>query len=506
MLPYSNLLNALGWALTHSLWQTAVIWLLYKFITKAIINQLQHKINLAIIAITLSFSCFVYTLTYGYTNTQFNFSLVSTLNQDILGITFNHHSFVVIPYLSVIYLLLLLYHILQWIKELKAINVLRTQEIYKVPAQYKIFVQEQVQILGITKKVKVYLSKKIITPATIGFLKPIILLPFSCTTYLTPTQIEAILIHELKHIKRNDFLINIFITLIQKILFFNPFIIWMYKDINAYREKLCDDTVLNFKYNALDYAQSLLAFAKKQQYKSIIALNGAEQPLLLQRIQRLMGLPLTTHHKTKRTAFTILGLFFFVILTMLTTANKMAYKQVAGNKYIKNNVETALASKNPGSSKEKNIIPNKLEVFNTQNNPVSFVSNIAVKSTSVLKNVTTSTPITQQKIKAENAVITTKVNNVPNEIIQEPKEELQNYVIPVNLRLDNEGNVVMNRKQEDNNIEYIIITKHKSKESKGSATNKKLIKEYHLVIKNAHKADKQIIVQVFEEEEDAEIL
>ena len=60
-------------------------------------------------------------------------------------------------------------------------------------------------------------------PCMIGFFKPIILLPITLTTYLSATEIEAILLHELSHIKRNDYLLNMIQQLITVLLFFNPF-------------------------------------------------------------------------------------------------------------------------------------------------------------------------------------------------------------------------------------------------------------------------------------------
>ena len=62
------------------------------------------------------------------------------------------------------------------------------------------------------------------SPVTIGFLKPIILLPVAALNSLTPQQVEAVLLHELSHIRRYDYLINLVITLVHTLFYFNPFI------------------------------------------------------------------------------------------------------------------------------------------------------------------------------------------------------------------------------------------------------------------------------------------
>ena len=129
---------------------------------------------------------------------------------------------------------------------------------------WKIFVKQVSYQLGIKKNVTIYLSELVTTPMTIGFLKPIILVPLASINHLSAEQIEAVLLHELAHIKRLDYLFNLFLSVAETILFFNPFSQLISKTIKKERENSCDDWVLQFKYNPSMYAEALLRIAYLQ--------------------------------------------------------------------------------------------------------------------------------------------------------------------------------------------------------------------------------------------------
>ena len=112
--------------------------------------------------------------------------------------------------------------------------------------------------MGISRKVSVWISQHIDVPATIGFIKPVILIPFASLNNLSGDQLEAIILHELSHIKRNDYLINIMVAVIETILFFNPFVVLLSKVIKRERENCCDDFVLQYRYDPHSYAYALL--------------------------------------------------------------------------------------------------------------------------------------------------------------------------------------------------------------------------------------------------------
>lgn len=149
--------------------------------------------------------------------------------------------------------------------------------------------------IGIRKPVSAYISRYIETPVMIGFFKPVILLPLAAINNLSPQQIEAILLHELAHIRRNDYLLNLIQSVIDTVLFFNPFSWWISKNIRYEREKSCDEMALQLSEPYL-YARALLALEEFGQSNHRLAMAAtSKHPQLLHRIKNIMEM------KNKRT-------------------------------------------------------------------------------------------------------------------------------------------------------------------------------------------------------------
>ena len=144
--------------------------------------------------------------------------------------------------------------------------------------------------LGIAQTVLLRLSTRVAVPLVIGALRPLILLPASMVEELGPEGLEAILLHELAHISRADFLINIFQSLIETLLFFNPFVWRISAAIRREREHCCDDLVIAQTHQPLAYARALTSLAQQQRLAApAIALAATGQkPLLLNRIKRII--------------------------------------------------------------------------------------------------------------------------------------------------------------------------------------------------------------------------
>ena len=111
--------------------------------------------------------------------------------------------------------------------------------------------------LGLQTSVQLLESKLAEVPMVIGHLKPIILIPVGMLSGLAPSEVEAILAHELAHVKRYDYLINIFQTVIESLLFFNPAVWWISQTIRKHREHCCDDIAVRCCGNQLIYASAL---------------------------------------------------------------------------------------------------------------------------------------------------------------------------------------------------------------------------------------------------------
>jgi len=115
-----------------------------------------------------------------------------------------------------------------------------------------------------------------------------ILLPASLVTHIPIPQLEAILAHELAHIKRHDFLINLTQVIVETLFFYHPVVWWLSRQIRIEREHCCDDMVVQRLDNRAEYGRALIAVGQMQRNLSAMAL-GAGDGSLVARIGRIVG-------------------------------------------------------------------------------------------------------------------------------------------------------------------------------------------------------------------------
>jgi hypothetical protein len=142
--------------------------------------------------------------------------------------------------------------------------------------------------LGVRRPVRVVISSLSDGPATLGWLRPVILLPPATAMGLTPQQLEAVLAHELAHIRRHDYVANILQMVVETLFFYHPAIWWASKRIRVERELCCDDLAVKSCGDALCYAHALTTLARLRVSMPGMAIGAAGGPLL-NRIQRLLG-------------------------------------------------------------------------------------------------------------------------------------------------------------------------------------------------------------------------
>jgi len=144
------------------------------------------------------------------------------------------------------------------------------------------------QQLQVKKTVLLLESACVQVPTVIGWLRPVILLPASTLTGLTAQQLEAILAHELAHIRRHDYLVNLLQTAVETLLFYHPAVWWVSKQMRMEREHCCDDLAVAVQGDALGYSRALaeLETLRADGPQLALAANGGS---LLARIERLLG-------------------------------------------------------------------------------------------------------------------------------------------------------------------------------------------------------------------------
>jgi beta-lactamase regulating signal transducer with metallopeptidase domain len=130
-------------------------------------------------------------------------------------------------------------------------------------------------------------SVQLKAPAVVGWFRPVVLLPVSALTGLSTRQLEAVIAHELAHVKRLDAFVNLFQMAAETLLFYQPAVWWLSKRIRAERENCCDDVAISVGGNAVEYARALAAMAEWQSAPAL-AMAANRSPLTA-RVARLLG-------------------------------------------------------------------------------------------------------------------------------------------------------------------------------------------------------------------------
>src|SRR5204863_17364 len=144
--------------------------------------------------------------------------------------------------------------------------------------------------LRISRPVRLVRSALVEVPTAVGWLRPMILLPASTLTGLTTGQIEAILAHEMAHIRRHDYLVNLLQCIVEMLLFYHPAVWWVSRRIREERELCCDDLAVRISGDPVSYARALCALETLRGESMTLAL-AATSGSLRARIARLLGLP-----------------------------------------------------------------------------------------------------------------------------------------------------------------------------------------------------------------------
>jgi hypothetical protein len=142
--------------------------------------------------------------------------------------------------------------------------------------------------LGVIRPVSLMNSAIVQVPTVIGWLRPAVLLPLGCLTGLSAIQIEAIFAHELAHIRRHDYLVSVFQSIVYAVLFYHPAVWWVSRQVRREREDSCDDLAVKISGDPLAYAKALSFLEERRGSLPAVAL-GANGGVLAARIKRLLG-------------------------------------------------------------------------------------------------------------------------------------------------------------------------------------------------------------------------
>jgi uncharacterized protein (TIGR03435 family) len=155
------------------------------------------------------------------------------------------------------------------------------------PAEWQRVLDQLKSRLSVSPPVRLLVSGLLQAPAAIGWLRPIVLVPAGALAGLPPGQMEALLVHELAHVRRHDYLVHMVQSAVEAILFYHPAVWWISGHMRAERELCCDDIAVSITGDATVYARALAEFDSTGWIQpTIMAANSGS---LAHRIARLLG-------------------------------------------------------------------------------------------------------------------------------------------------------------------------------------------------------------------------
>ena len=297
LLTQSALLRALGWTLFNSLWQMSLLWACYHLfvlIFRRTPSRARHNMALLLLTTGAAWSAITFLSTWfdldsnrvGIPDPSQGVPALLTQTGHWLANGINE----ALPWCSTLYLLILGGLLARYFRHYLLSRRIVRIGLSKISPEFRVFVERTARHMGIRPVVRIHLSGLVDVPITLGFLKPVILLPVAMLTQLTTQQVEAILIHELSHIRRKDYLLNLLITAMELLYFFNPFTRMLTAHLKKEREHCCDDEVLQFRYDPHAYVSALLSLARqhRQGHLAVAAIGGGGDKLLLQRARKIL--------------------------------------------------------------------------------------------------------------------------------------------------------------------------------------------------------------------------
>jgi len=154
--------------------------------------------------------------------------------------------------------------------------------------------------ISVTRPVRLLVSGLIDAPGSLGWLRPIVLVPAGALAGLPCAQMEALLLHELAHIRRHDYLVHILQSVVETVLFYHPGVWWVSGHMRTDRELCCDDIAVSITGDAVVYARALAEFDSARFIQpAVVAANSGS---VAKRIARLLGQSSTSGHATSVTA------------------------------------------------------------------------------------------------------------------------------------------------------------------------------------------------------------
>jgi len=329
-----NFIHAFGWTVLYSLWQATLIAILIGVLLIVGKNRTARtRYRIATFGLFAVFVSAIVTFCFLYqspTSIRESTNLVVTFTETITGLeteqlspitltTFQDYFDAHLPLIVSLWLLGAALFFLRLIGGLVYIQRLRRSKHQQLEVQWIKMVATLSKKLALNKSVALAESALVQVPLVIGHLKPIILFPIGIVNQLNPKEVEAILAHELAHIYRNDYLVNIIQSVIETLFYYHPAVWWLSWIIQTEREHCCDDLAVQLSGSSLTYAKALLRVQELTPVRTpTFAMSFAgRKNQLLNRIQRLLNHP----HQKSNFMEKLIATGLLTLLVLLLTVN-----------------------------------------------------------------------------------------------------------------------------------------------------------------------------------------
>lgn len=356
-----DLIYALGWTVLHSFWQALAIGLLMA-VGMMFLQQKSAKLRYELAAFSLflvlisSLTTFLVYYETAQVATDFttidlqtvvavagtseaSISLPSSIESSMQY--FNEH----IPLVVAIWFLGVCFFIIRLMGGLAYIQRIKHTQNKPAPTYWTDRMEQLCKRLRIRRPVKLVESSLATVPMVVGYLKPVVLMPIGAINGLSAPEVDAILAHELAHVYRNDFLLNIFLSVIEVLFYFNPAVWWIAANVRTERENCCDDIAIKLCGNSLVYAKALLSLQELSQSVPgyAMAFTGPKNQLL-QRIKRILSQPRTQSNMFEK--FTATCLLMFTVVLFSIGANSYNYNENIQQQYFANEMTALMQDSN----------------------------------------------------------------------------------------------------------------------------------------------------------------
>lgn len=331
-----NIVDALGWTIFHSIWQGMIIGLILMLIVRFRRNlSSQSRYLLGVLSLAAIFSSSLLTFVIAYQPAASISQMVSPASGHISvpgkfpqpadGMVYipgwKEHLTWTFDYVSIIWFIGVLLLMVRLAGGLLVIQRMRWQQVSPLPAGWERSLRHLAHRVGLRRPITFLQSQKVRVPTVIGILKPVVLVPAMILSGWPAEQLETIMVHELAHIRRHDFLINILQSVMEAVFFYHP-IVWIISDnIRQEREHCCDDHTIKFCGKVSVYARALANLGALQidTARPALAITGNKKSIKY-RVERLINRKKMKNNATEKIIVGLVLLISVLVITLSTGA------------------------------------------------------------------------------------------------------------------------------------------------------------------------------------------